>query len=146
MLIGVNFQAFKCACYQNRLLSKPPPINYISDSFKIFSENGLNCVRIPIYWESYEMDKEGFKEELDNISNAADKNSLLCIYDNHQWNCSSFLGYGIGFPNSILLSHFSKDNKQRNSLSKPNNKDIKKYKLTSTLILSRKSLAAVDYI
>jgi hypothetical protein len=126
MILGVNFQAFKCACYQNRLLPAPP-INYINDSFKIFSESGLNCVRIPIYWESYELDKEAFKEELDNISNAADRNNILCIYDNHQWKCSSFLGYGIGFPNSILSLYFNKDNKQGNPLNKPNDKDIKKF-------------------
>jgi hypothetical protein len=37
------------------------------------------------------------------IANAADKNSVMCIYDNHQWECSSWLGWGIGMPNSLVV-------------------------------------------
>ena len=79
MKIGVNFQGFKCADYQNRLGVIQPPKNYISDSFKIFAENGLNCVRVPVYWESFENDQPGFKEELDNISNQAD-NKIFHVF------------------------------------------------------------------
>ena len=101
MLIGVNFDGVKIAERQNRQKAAPPS-NYISDSFRIFSKSGLNCIRIPFYWESFEKDHIGFIEELEVISDEADKNDLKCIYDNHQWECSSLLGYGIGFPDSLL--------------------------------------------
>jgi hypothetical protein len=124
--IGINFHGFKCACYQNRSLDDPPE-NYISDSFKIFSENGLNCIRIPVYWESYEKDPDGFIQELDTISNEADKYEIECIYDNHQWNCSSFLGFGIGFPNSILSLVFKNKQTSENSLEPPSKTDLTKF-------------------
>ena len=31
----------------------------------------------------------------------------MCIYDNHQWFVSSWIGYGIGIPNSIMSRYFS---------------------------------------
>jgi hypothetical protein len=127
MKIGVNFEGFKCADYQNRPKVIQSPKNYISDSFKIFAENGLNCVRVPVYWESFEKDPPGFKEELDNISNQADKYNISCIYDNHQWMCSSYLGYGRGFPNSILRPFFNRDNPENFSLNKPNHEDLEKF-------------------
>src|SRR6187551_1083098 len=102
MLIGVNFDGIKISDRQNRQREISPPANYIANSFKIFSENGLNCVRVPFYWESFENDSNGFIQEIELISEEADKNGLYCIYDNHQWECSSFLGQGIGFPNSLL--------------------------------------------
>ena len=55
MLIGVNFDGVKIAERQNRQKAAPPS-NYISDSFRIFSKSGLNCIRIPFYWESFEKD------------------------------------------------------------------------------------------
>ncbi len=101
MKIGVNFDGFKISEYQNssKLI---PPQRYIQDSFKIFREHGIDIVKIPVYWESYEKDPKGFIQELDIISDEADKSNISCLYDNHQWECSSFLGYGIGFPNSIV--------------------------------------------
>jgi hypothetical protein len=107
MRIGLNFDGIKVSDYQNRL--KPlPPQEYIQDSFKIFLNHGLDILRIPVYWESYEKDPDGFIEELNLISDEADENNISCIYDNHQWECSSFLGYGIGFPNSIVSPLFQK--------------------------------------
>ena len=38
----------------------------------------------------------------------ADKYGIKCIYDNHQWECSSWIGSGIGFPNSLMSNHFEK--------------------------------------
>jgi hypothetical protein len=107
-LFGVNFDAFKIAQHQNRKTVSPPN-NYINDSFRFFAEGGLNCVRVPFYWESFEKDPTGFVEELVVISEEADKNGLMCIYDNHQWDCSSFLGHGIGFPNSLLSTAFQRE-------------------------------------
>ncbi len=48
-LFGVNFNCFRCATYQNHENMPEPPDNYIDDSFKIFHEEGINCIRIPIY-------------------------------------------------------------------------------------------------
>lgn len=126
MYYGINFQAVKCACYQNRVNSEPPK-NYISESFKIFSENGLKYVRIPIYWESYEKDQKEFNQELDTISNEADRNNVFCIYCNHQWKCSSYLGYGIGFPNSLIKPYFDKDKEKLSSLDPPDLRNLKKF-------------------
>jgi hypothetical protein len=104
-----------------------PPTNYVDDSFKVFSEVGINCIRIPIYWESYEKNPDEFNKEIDNISYTADKYNLSCIYDNHQWECSSYLGYGIGFPNSLLSTHFHKDDPEKNSLNPPSNEDLENF-------------------
>ena len=53
MKIGVNFDGFKISDYQNRSKLIPPQ-RYIQDSFKICREHGIDIVRIPVYWESYE--------------------------------------------------------------------------------------------
>ena len=102
-LLGVNFQGCGCASYQNCSVTQKPTNGYIPDSFKIFKEAGIQCIRFPLYWESYEKNSEAFNQELDNISSAAGKYDILCIYDNHQWECSSYIGEGIGFPNSLLI-------------------------------------------
>lgn len=126
-LLGINFNCIWCAKYQNRSSMPIPPDNYIDDSFKIFQEEGINCIRIPIYWESYEYNTKEFLEELDFISNIADKYNILCIYDNHQWECSSYLGYGIGFPNSLLMPYFNKEDPNKISMESPTQNDLKKF-------------------
>ena len=126
-LRGVNFNCIWCAKYQNRSTIPIPPDNYIEDSFKIFQEEGINCIRIPIYWESYEKNTNEFLNELNLISNIADKYDISCIYDNHQWKCSSYLGYGIGFPTSLLLPYFNKDNLKKNSMNPPKQDDLKNF-------------------
>ena len=126
MKIGVNFDGFKISDYQNR--SKPiPPQRYIQDSFKIFRKHGMDTVRIPVYWESYEKDPEGFIQELNLISEEADKNNISCLYDNHQWECSSFLGYGIGFPNSIVSQLYQNNSSEHDSFKPPSKEDIEKF-------------------
>lgn len=127
MLSGVNFHGFRCAVYQNRPNTSEPPNNYIDDSFKAFSQSGINSIRVPLYWESYENDPQGFMEEIDYISNIADKYNISCVYDNHQWECSSYLGYGIGFPNSILSQYFERDHLKENSLNPPSHEDLEKF-------------------
>ncbi|HEX5904590.1 MAG TPA: cellulase family glycosylhydrolase [Candidatus Nitrosocosmicus sp.] len=126
MKIGVNFDGFKISQYQNRS-KPPPPQNYIQDSFKIFLEHGCDLVRIPVYWESYEKDPEGFISELSLISDEADKNNISCIYDNHQWECSSFLGYGIGFPNSIVSPLFQNSSSNHDAYKQPSKEYIEKF-------------------
>src|ERR1051325_5495139 len=103
--IGVNFQGFESSAYQNRITPEPPQ-DYIENSFHIFSKNNISMLRIPYSWESWEVNKSGFHEDLQKISNVADAYDISCIYDNHQWECSSWLGWGIGMPNSLLSCHY----------------------------------------
>jgi hypothetical protein len=124
--IGVNFDGFKISDYQNR--SKPyPPKNYIQDSFRIFRGSGLDLVRIPVYWESYEKDPRGFINELEIIAAEADKYNISCIYDNHQWKCSSSFGFGIGFPNSIATSILPNGQLRRNPFGPPSKEDVEQF-------------------
>lgn len=126
-LVGLNFHGINCASYQNRPLPIQPPKDYINDSFKIFSQAGIQCIRFPLYWESYERDPLEFIHELDNISSTADKYDILCVYDNHQWGCSSYFGKGIGFPNSLLVQCFKEDTKSSRSSNSRDPKDLKKF-------------------
>jgi aryl-phospho-beta-D-glucosidase BglC (GH1 family) len=106
-LIGVNFHGYGSSVYQNG--STPvPPENYIEDSFRIFSNNGITCVRITLYWESWEHDTREFNIDLETIASTADKYGIKCIYDNHQWECSSWIGSGIGFPNSLMSNYYER--------------------------------------
>jgi Cellulase (glycosyl hydrolase family 5) len=123
-LLGVNFHGCGCASYQNRSVTPKPPNGYITDSFKIFKEAGIQCIRFPLYWESYEKNPEEFNQELDNISSAAGKYDILCIYDNHQWECSSYIGEGIGFPNSLLIESFEPHS---DPSGRPSRQDLKKF-------------------
>src|ERR1044072_864755 len=67
--------------------------------------------------ESYEKNPEDFNQEIDDVSDMADKYDISCIYDNHQWECSSYLGYGIGFPNSILSQAFLRNHRSEEQTS-----------------------------
>lgn len=80
----------------------PPPKNYVEDSFKTFAENGITCIRVTLYWESCERDADLFEDDLKEISKMADRYGLTCVYDNHQWECSSWIGCGVGMPNSLM--------------------------------------------
>lgn len=123
-LLGVNFHGWGYASYQNRSVTPKPPNGYINDSFKIFKEAGIQCIRFPLYWECYEKNPEVFNQELDNISSAAWKYDILCIYDNHQWECSSYIGEGSGFPNSLLIGSFEPHS---DPSSRPSRQDLKKF-------------------
>lgn len=111
--IGVNFQGLDSAAYQNVNGIAPHPPNYIEDSFRIFAERGIKCIRVLFYWESFERQNDFFFRDINNIATLADKYGLNCIYDNHQWECSSWMGWGIGMPNSILSSQYGKRTGQK---------------------------------
>ena len=64
---GVDFHGFACAMRQNRVVIPKPPTEYINDSFIIFKQAGIHCIRFPVYWESYETNPEGFNQELDRL-------------------------------------------------------------------------------
>jgi len=108
-LIGVNFHGYGSSVYQNRDLP-PPPKNYVDDSFAAFSKYGLTCIRVAIHWESWELNRDQFKDDLEAIGDAADRHGIMCIYDNHQWECSSWIGSGIGFPIPCCQSIIIKQN------------------------------------
>jgi Cellulase (glycosyl hydrolase family 5) len=119
--IGINFQGYGSAAYQNRPTCAPPQ-DYVEDSFQIFSENNISLIRVPYYWESWDFNKSDFYEDLEKISKAADVYNIECIYDNHQWECSSWLGCGIGMPNSLLSKIYEK-----NSTRNPDRRIIKDF-------------------
>lgn len=125
--VGVNFDGIKISEYQNRKKSNNPPDKYIEDSFEIFAKNDINCVRIPFYWESYEKDPDGFMNELGEISKEADTHNIMCIYDNHQWECSSYLGWGIGFPKSLMSTLFQTENPVGNPLEHPRKSNLEMF-------------------
>ncbi|MGB8034620.1 MAG: cellulase family glycosylhydrolase, partial [Nitrososphaeraceae archaeon] len=127
-LYGVNLHGFACAIRQNRVVTPKPPTEYINDSFNILKQAGIQCIRLPVYWESYEKNPEEFNQELDSISSLADKYGISCIYDNHQWECSSYFGRGIGFPNSLLTPSFGLDPPPtRNSSGQPTKQTLKEF-------------------
>ncbi len=107
LLMGVNFHSYGSSAYQNRYTPLPPR-NYVEDSFKIFADNQITCIRVTIFWESYELDLHQFSEDLNLIGEEADKYGITCIYDNQQWECSSWMGCGIGMPNSIMSTYYEK--------------------------------------
>jgi len=132
-LLGVNFHGFLCASRQNGWLTpsslpqQQPPDDYMEDSFRIFKQSGIKCIRVPLYWESYERNPECFNQELVSISSIADKYGISCIYDNHQWKCSSYFGVGIGFPNSLLSPSFGEYLPARDSAGCPSKQILKKF-------------------
>jgi hypothetical protein len=113
-LPGVNFHGYESTAYQNRTTPLPPS-NYIQDSFKIFADTGITCIRVTFSWESWELDRDGFLEDLKVIAQSADNYGIRCIYDNHQWECSSWIGNGIGMPNSIMSPYYEKESAERES-------------------------------
>ncbi|CAN5364641.1 hypothetical protein BH18THE2_BH18THE2_29170 [soil metagenome] len=112
--VGINFHCYGSAAYQNRC-TPIPPSNYVEDSFRIFADSKIVCVRVTFHWESWELDPDLCCEDLKNIAEIADKYGIMCIYDNHQWECSSWIGCGVGMPNSLM----SVNCKKRTGRSKP---------------------------
>ncbi len=106
--MGLNFQGFESSAFQNRT-TPTPPRDYIEDSFQIFSTNNISMLRIPYSWESWELDNGKFYDDLEKISKVADSYNISCIYDNHQWKCSSWLGQGIGMPNSLMSTTYKRN-------------------------------------
>jgi Cellulase (glycosyl hydrolase family 5) len=111
-LIGVNFHGYESSSYQNRSTPHPPE-NYIEDSFRIFADSGFTCVRVTLYWESLELNRDRCLDDLGVIADSADKHGIKCIYDNHQWECSSWIGNGIGMPNSVMSRYYERTSAER---------------------------------
>lgn len=81
----------------------------------LHADSKIVCVRVTFHWESWELNPDLCCEDLKNIAESADKYGIMCIYDNHQWECSSWIGCGVGMPNSLM----SVNCKKRTGWSKP---------------------------
>jgi hypothetical protein len=105
-LVGVAMKGGYVDQKENRENTPPPPANYFDESFRLIKEAGLNHVRFLFYWEAYEKNPQAFMNELEQVANAADKNGIKVIYDNHQWHTSSWLeDRGTGFPTSLFANN-----------------------------------------
>jgi hypothetical protein len=105
--IGVNFGSAQAAYYQNAPNIGPPSL-YIEDSMSLFRQAGLRIIRVPFCWESYELSRQEFFNDLFRVLDQARINNLQIVLDNHQWETGSWLGWGIGFPNSVLSVNYPK--------------------------------------
>lgn len=102
-LVGVAMKGGYVDQKQNRNDTALPPATYFDESFKLIKDAGLNHARFLFYWEAYEKNPQAFMNELEQVANAADKNGIKVIYDNHQWHTSSWLEKrGTGFPSSLF--------------------------------------------
>ena len=102
--IGVNMRGFSTNLQYERYPDSVFPQNYYENSFRLISQAGMNLVRYLIYWEAYEKNPEMFMNELETVAKVADKYGLNIIYDNHQYQTSSWLDpkNGTGFPPSLF--------------------------------------------
>ena len=66
------------------------PTNYVEDSMRYISLHGFNLVRVPYYWEGYQSWPSAFMAELELVAQAAQKNDICVILDNHHWYTSSY--------------------------------------------------------
>lgn len=100
--IGVNYWTGAAAYYQNRTGMPTPPGGYHFTSMNHFRRAGIRVIRVPFYWESWERDRQAFYDDLFALLEAANANQIKVILDNHHWETGSWLGWGLGFPNSVL--------------------------------------------
>ena len=105
-LVGVAMKGMYVDQKENRENTALPPATYFDESFKLIKDAGLNHARFLFYWEAYEKNPQAFMDELEQVANAADKNGIKVIYDNHQWHTSSWLeDRGTGFPTSLFANN-----------------------------------------
>lgn len=87
------------------------PDNYVSESLRLINSYGMNVVRVPFYWESFQYNPAGFLDELEIVARAAQANDICVIFDNHHWYTSSYWKIeipgnsdGRGFPSFVVKS------------------------------------------
>jgi hypothetical protein len=104
IFIGVNVRGEYTNLQHERYPDSVFPKNYYDDSFSLIRDAGMNLVRYLFYWEAYERNPELFIQELRTVANVADKYGIKVIYDNHQYQTSSWLDpkNGTGFPESLF--------------------------------------------
>ena len=71
--VGVNMRGYYTNIPQERDFKVPIPPNYYEQSFKTFSESGIDFGTISFFWESYERDPFSFMSELQTVAQTADK-------------------------------------------------------------------------
>jgi hypothetical protein len=103
-LFGINMRGYYTNMAQDRDSKAEIPVNYYEDSFRIFSQTGINFVRYLFFWESYERDPTKFLNELETVAKTADKWGIKLIYANDKYHTSSWLDSkkGLGFPHSLF--------------------------------------------
>jgi hypothetical protein len=104
-LVGTNFRGYNTSVAQQRDSSPLYPADYYDKSFKLISEGGMDHIRYVYYWESYVKDPEAFISELKTVAETADRWGLKVLYDNHQFQTSSWLNpiSGTGFPETLFV-------------------------------------------
>ena len=92
---------------------------------KLISQASMNHVRYVFYWEAYENNPSLFMKELETLAKTADKYGLNMLYDNHQYNTSSWLDptNGTGFPAWLFKSN--PDSYPQGSGGEPKDKSAK---------------------
>lgn len=102
--VGVNMLGYHTTKKENREESHSIPINYYEDSFRTFSQGGVNTVRFLFYWESYARNPLSFMQEIIEIARAADRWNIKVVYANDQFHISSWLdnSRGQGFPSFLF--------------------------------------------
>jgi hypothetical protein len=105
-LAGVNMLGYFTTTAEARENGRLPPMNYYEDSFRIFSQAGMNNVRYLFTWESYHKNPSLFMNELFKVARIADKWKINVIYANDQFHISSWLDQhsGYGFPSFLFMN------------------------------------------
>jgi hypothetical protein len=106
-LVGMNMRGYYTGMSQTRDVEFYFPSDYYEESFKIFSQSGIEFIRYLFFWESYEKDPFSFLNEIKTVSSTADKWGIKVIYANDQYDTSSWLGpkTGTGFPSLLFESN-----------------------------------------
>jgi hypothetical protein len=105
--VGMNMRGYYTTMSEEREVTFNFPSNYYEDSFRIFSDAGIEFVRYVFFWESYEKDPFSFMIELETLSQTADKWGINVIYANDQFHISSWLDpeYGYGFSSFLFKNN-----------------------------------------
>ena len=104
IFIGVNVRGYYTNLQYERYPNFLFPENYYDTSFRLIRDAGMNLVRYVFYWEAYEKKPDLFIQELDTVAKSADRYGIKVIYDNHQYQTSSWLDpkNGTGFPETLF--------------------------------------------
>lgn len=76
---------------------------YLEYNLAAVKNNGFNFIRVPYFWEAYEVAPDQFLDEMDLISSITEQKGICVLFDFHHWRTSSyFLSGGAGFPWFLL--------------------------------------------
>ena len=104
--VGPNMKGFYTSANTRKDIEGHMPANYYEDSFRLIHDAGMNHVRFIFYWEAYEKNPSLFLQELDTVAQSAEKYGIKVIYDNHNYQTSSWLeSIANGFPLTLFESN-----------------------------------------